>query len=366
MAVRMWANGNRRRLQRPLKFERRSLMPSSRSHKYMFIAVAFALTLANVHLFSARAQTQSPPQPAKIREVDFTYRTEITGVDPKAHRIEAWIPLPREDRFQQVSDLKIDSPAHVEVVNQPTGGNRVVHLVAKVPPSGSLPVTIRFKVRRVEESADMEKAQANIPEPTGGAFDSYLGPDRLVPIDGQIKLVSAKVGDPNRSSYEQARAIYDYVIANMIYDKSGNGWGRGDAIYACDVKKGNCTDFHSLFIAIARSRGIPARFTIGFPLGAAGSGKIPGYHCWAEFYAGGEWVPVDASEAWKHPARHDYYFGNLDADRVAFTRGRDLVLNPPQAGEPLNYLVYPYVQVDGKPLSKAQIKNSFAYSDLAH
>jgi transglutaminase-like putative cysteine protease len=186
-----------------------------------------------------------------------------------------------------------------------------------------------------------------------------------VPIDGQIKLVSAEVGDPNRSSYEQARAIYDYVIANMTYDKSGNGWGRGDAIYACNLKKGNCTDFHSLFIAIARSRGIPARFTIGFPLGGPSVGEIPGYHCWAEFYAGGEWVPVDASEAWKHPQLRQYYFGHLDADRVAFTMGRDLVLKPRQSGEPVNFLIYPYVEVDGKPLPKEQIKNQFEYTAVA-
>jgi hypothetical protein len=66
-------------------------------------------------------------------------------------------------------------------------------LSANAPPSGSIPVTIGFHVRRVEESADLERAQANIPEPTGAAFAAYLGPDRLVPIDGQIKLVSAKV-----------------------------------------------------------------------------------------------------------------------------------------------------------------------------
>jgi hypothetical protein len=216
------------------EIQRRSLMSNTRSLKYLLVAVA--LMLVNVDLLSAEAQTQSVPQPAKVREVDFTYHTELTGINPKAHRVEAWIPLPREDRFQQVSGLRLNSPAHVEVVNQPTGGNRVAHLSAKVPPSGSIPVTIRFNMRRVEESADMEKAQANIPEPTGAAFVSYLGPDRLVPIDGEIKLVSAKVGDPYSSSYEQARAIYDYVIANMTYDKSGKGWGRGDAIYACNAR----------------------------------------------------------------------------------------------------------------------------------
>jgi transglutaminase-like putative cysteine protease len=331
-------------------------------HKYLLVAVAFVLTLVSVDLLSAKAQTQSVPEPAKVRDVDFTYHTELTGINPKAHRVEAWIPLPREDPFQQVSGLRLNSPAHVEEVNQPTGGNRVAHLSAKVPPSGSIPVTIRFNVRRFEESADIEKAQANIPEPTGGVFASYLRPDRLVPLDGQIRLVSAKVGDPDGSSYEQARAIYDYVIANMSYDKSGEGWGRGDAIYACNVKKGNCTDFHSLFIAIARSRGIAARFTIGFTLGAPSVGKIPGYHCWAEFYAGGQWVPVDASEAWKHPQLRQYYFGRLDANRVAFTMGRDLVLKPRQRGEPVNFLIYPYVEVDGKPLPREQIKSQFEYA----
>jgi transglutaminase-like putative cysteine protease len=335
-------------------------MVNASPHKYLLLAVA--LTLMNVEFLSAKAQTQSASQPAKVREVDFTYRTELTGINPKAHRVEAWIPLPREDRFQQVSGLRLDSPVHLEVIDQPNGGNRVAHLSANAPPSGSIPVTIGFHVRRVEESADLERAQANIPEPTGAAFAGYLGPDRLVPIDGEIKLVSTKVGDSDASAYQQARAIYDYVIANMTYDKSGKGWGRGDAIYACNVKKGNCTDFHSLFIAIARSRGIPARFTIGFPLGASTVGKIPGYHCWAEFYAGGQWVPVDASEAWKHPQLRPYYFGHLDADRVGFTMGRDLVLKPRQSGAPVNFLIYPYVEVDGKSLPKEQIKNQFEYA----
>jgi len=322
----------------------------------------FALMVMDGDLLSAKAQTQSTVQPAKVREVEFIYHTDLTGMNPKAHSVEAWIPLPRDDQFQQVSGIKFDSPAQVEVINQPSGGNRIAHLSAAVPPSGAIPVTVRFKVRRVEESADLAEAQAKIPEPTGGMFAGYLGPDRLVPIDGQIKVVSAKVGDPDGSSYEQARAIYDYVIANMAYDKSGKGWERGDAIYECIVKKGNCTDFHSLFIAMVRSRGIPARFMIGFPLGAPSVGKIPGYHCWAEFYAGGQWVPVDASEAWQHPHLRNYYFGHLDADRVAFTMGRDLVLKPRQRGEPINFLIYPYVEVDGKPLPKEQIKNQFEYA----
>jgi transglutaminase-like putative cysteine protease len=156
---------------------------------------------------------------------------------------------------------------------------------------------------------------------------------------------------------------YEYVTSIMKYDKSGTGWGRGDALYACDVRRGNCTDFHSLFIGLTRARGIPARFTIGFPLGAAKSGEIPGYHCWAEFYSGGVWVPVDASEASKHPEKHDYYFGHLDENRVAFTMGRDLELKPRQNGEPLNYLIYPHAELDGASVQQNEIKTKFSYAD---
>src|SRR2546427_1458 len=101
-----------------------------------------------------------------------------------------------------------------------------------------------------------------------------------------------------RTDLEKARAIYDDVTSSMKYDKSGTGWGRGDAIYACDVGRGNCTDFHSLLIGMARSVGIPGRFSIGFPLPEQrGKGDISGYHCWAEMYVDGAWLPVDSSEA---------------------------------------------------------------------
>ena len=39
----------------------------------------------------------------------------------------------------------------------------------------------------------------------------------------------------------------------MRYIECGEGWGKGDAVYACDAGTGNCTDFHSYLIALARS-----------------------------------------------------------------------------------------------------------------
>ena len=328
------------------------------------VLASFAMIML-VATAAAAASDTAPPD--RQRDFRFTYHSDV-AVAPDAKRVEAWIPLPCEDKFQRVTGIEVETPVHHEIVDQKHNGNRVLHLVASAPLPASIPVTISFDVKRIEEAPNLERAQRNIPEPSGGKFAQFLGPDKLVPLDGRIAQVSAKLGDEAASPYQQAQIIYEYVVSVMSYDKTGAGWGRGDALYACDVRRGNCTDFHSLFIALARSRGIPARFTIGFPIGAAQfgqTGQIPGYHCWAEFYAGGEWVPVDASEAWKNPARRDYYFGHVDAARVAFTMGRDLELTPRQNGEPLNYLIYPYVEVDGKALPKDAIKNHFEYGDVA-
>ena len=73
-------------------------------------------------------------------------------------------------------------------------------------------------------------------------------------------------------------------------------------------------------------------------------------------------MPVDASEAAKDPSRREYFFGAHDENRVEFSRGRDLVLNPPQAGEPLNYFVYPYAEADGKVLNS--VERTVTYRDL--
>jgi transglutaminase-like putative cysteine protease len=197
--------------------------------------------------------------------------------------------------------------------------------------------------------------------PSGQMLQRYLQPDKLVPLNGVIADLAKQQTAGAITPLEKARKIYDYVVSTMHYDKSGDGWGRGDAVWACDSKRGNCTDFHSLFIGMMRSSGIPARFEIGFPLPeTASQGDIPGYHCWSEFYIQGMgWIPVDASEASKNPSKKDYFFGALDVNRVLFTYGRDIRLSSDQKGDPLNYFIYPYAEADGHPVTNLQKTFSF-------
>ena len=69
-------------------------------------------------------------------------------------------------------------------------------------------------------------------------------------------------------------------------------------------------------------------------------------------------MPVDISEADKHPDKTEFFFGSLDASRVSFSYGRALVLTPAQPGPPLNYFVKAYAEANGQPV-KVATKVSF-------
>jgi transglutaminase-like putative cysteine protease len=299
------------------------------------------------------------------RTFQFNYKAEISQIPDGTRQLRIWLPYPTTDAHQEIYDVQVNGPSKATVYTEPQYNNSILYIPVEKPGAGPVTVEVDFKVRRWEY---LRRDYGNFKPVSAHAFDpsmqKYLGADRLVPLNDMIRKIAEEVTRGKKSDLDKARAIYDYTLANMKYDKSGEGWGHGDILFACDAKRGNCTDFHALFIGLCRISRIPARFSIGFPLpDKHGEGQIAGYHCWAEFYvAGYGWVPVDASEAWKHPEKKDYFFGGHDENRVQLSTGRDLVLRPRQQGEPLNYFVYPDAEADGK--SVKSIKTDFRFKDL--
>jgi len=309
---------------------------------------------------------QGPAAPA--RAFEFTYTARIPALPEGSEKLRLWIPVPESDAHQDITSLRLESPVPYELHRDPLYRNLYAYL--EVDPK-EVPTPFELKLRlwvtRRENKVAMEPAAAGSGADASPAeLERALAPDRLVPTDGLIAQLAAQETRGLTDPLDKARAVYRYVVSTMKYDKSGEGWGRGDAIYACNIRKGNCTDFHALFIGMMRASGVPARFEIGFPLPAdKPAGEIPGYHCWAQFYVEGiGWIPVDASEAWKNPDKRDYFFGAHDQNRVLFSRGRDIRFNPAQEGEPLNYFIYPYAEVDGKPFDGVQAQFLFRDLDL--
>ncbi len=298
------------------------------------------------------------PAKAKSRTFDFTYAGKVTGV-PAGKTVRLWLPVPPSNKDQEVKIVSKELPGKESIGTETKFGNKILYVQAKAGADGTVPFAITYRVTRHEVKGDFKKPAAD-----KDGLGLFLKPDALVPIGGKpLELIKDK--KVPRDEVEAAHLFYDVVNAHMKYSKEGTGWGRGDAVWACDSKTGNCSDFHSLFISLARSNNIPAKFEMGFPLPAKhGAGEIGGYHCWAWFHpAGKNWIPVDISEANKDPKMKDYYFGNLTEDRVAFSIGRDLDLVPKQDGDKLNFFIYPYAEVDGKPYPATKIERKFSFKD---
>lgn len=283
---------------------------------------------------------------------EFRYSATVPQLTQSA---KMWIPIAQTDPFQQIKVVSIKAPGKQKTLTEKLYNNSILFLELGPEDSGET-VEIIYQVERLEKGP----FEADQPNP-----DLYLASNILMPIGGRFKEIADEAIGSKKSDSQlvQARALYDYIIDNMRYMKFGD-FGRGDSNYACDSKTGNCTEFHSFFISLARSVGIPARFSIGASIPSErNEGGIDGYHCWAEFYADGKWWPVDISEANKYTALSTYYFGRHPANRIELSRGRDLIVSPGPASGPINFLAYPLLEIDGKEV-KAQSSFSFTRTSV--
>jgi transglutaminase-like putative cysteine protease len=270
-------------------------------------------------------------------QFEFIYQVQLPEITGSA---KVWIPIAKTDSFQTINIKAMNVPGKYELLQEEEYGNTILYM--ELTPTHS-----REKLEIIYEVNRLEKG---LVEDRGEIPARYLEANALVPIGGRFGEIAkeAQRKVKNASDLMRARALYDYVIDNMRYMKYGN-YGKGDSNYACDLRTGNCSEFHSFFISLARSSGIPARFAIGASIPSErNEGGIDGYHCWAEFYADGKWWPIDISEGNKYTALATYYFGHHPANRIELSRGRDLQVKPaPQSG-PINFLAFPLLEINGK------------------
>ena len=280
-------------------------------------------------------------------QFDFSYKVTLPEISKPS---KVWIPIAQSDAYQSIEIESIQSPGEYNIVQDPDYGNSVFYLEL-LPEYSNQMIAINYKVDRREKSAYEEKDTDLV---------KYLEASSLMPVGDRFETIASEVINEKQADtpLTKARALYDYIIDNMRYAKQGV-YGTGDANYACDSKSGNCTEFHSFFISLARSAGIPSRFAVGAAIPSErNDGDVDGYHCWAEFYAEGKWWPVDISEANKYTPLATYYFGHHPANRIEFTRGRDLKPDPLPESGPINFLAYPVMEIEGE---QVKVKTVFSF-----
>ena len=284
----------------------------------------------------------------EVYEIKDKVRVEVPE---GAMRVDVWAPYLESTEYQRVLDARIEAPFPVAVGHDGEYGNAILHMAAPAEGLKVLDLEMTYRVRKRESALVLDPRKAGSYGGRMEAFHQYLRPERHVVVDGGTKELARKVVKREKNPLLQGRAIYEHVLKHMSYDAKKQSWV-GSTEHALTCAIGNCNDIHALFISLARSLGMPARLVLGYALEPPAIAhdkeqcEVCGYHCWAEFYVPNlGWIPVDDSCAIKYHKKG--LFGRLELNHVAFSRGRDVLLTPPQKGERLPFFASAYAEVDG-------------------
>ncbi|MEW6737999.1 MAG: transglutaminase domain-containing protein, partial [Acidobacteriota bacterium] len=325
-----------------------------RNNLWLKICMIISLLLWAV---PALAQTETVPKSATY---SVNHSLTIKDIPSGSKKLRIWFWLPDDDDAQKLLDLVVtNAPADYKITRDPNYGHR--YFYAEVSnPATTASITMDLLIRRnaVVMAVDAGKA-GKLTDIHRKEFSEYLKTDvpNMEVSERIVKLANEVCGNETNVVL-QARRIFDYIVDNSEHysksEQAPKSSGKGSAEYCLNMKGGACTDQHSLFIALARARGIPTRLHFGSRLQVKNEGKAvdPGYRCWVQYFVPNYgWVSMDISGADTNPELRSFYFSGLDERRIKFMEGRDLQLNPLQDAGRVNLVIGAYVEVDGKPHS---------------
>lgn len=216
----------------------------------------------------------------------------ITAIGGACHNVVATAPIPRDWPEQEVEIVEEDFTPGLRVRYQNVD-NLAEQMVLTIPTLAlgeEAKAVVTVRVRRYQQYAPEDTSVYRIPETSEVERDVrvFLGPSpKIESRDHEIREKAKEILPEEGTDWEKVEAIYDWVREHVTYEQ--NAPMRG-AVYALREGTGDCEDLTSLFIALCRALGIPAR-TVWVPR-----------HCYPEFYlvddeGKGHWFPCQIAGA---------------------------------------------------------------------
>jgi len=326
----------------------------------------------------------------KSRRFRVHYTFELHG-EEKEFPARLWNPMPYNAPWQNVRILHFDG--NYDDWNLNDDNDYDVHILyaqwARSPKPKRMEISMEIETRpRIVPIERIEAAsKRNLPIPE--EVQRFLNPTEHIPTDGKVKAKAEELTQGIEDRFEKVKRIYDWVTEVTFRDPKVIGCGVGHAgkMMESGYFGGKCTDISSLFVALLRSAGIPAREVFGIRLGrsefskALGKSDAKGFadittwqHCRAEYYIpGAGWIPSDPADItklelvegrkFKDSRVQDLkrrYLHSWEMNWVGFNWGRDFVLSPKPEQYPINMLGYPYAEIEDEPLDY-YIPSTFSY-----
>jgi transglutaminase-like putative cysteine protease len=331
--------------------------------KLACVAASFAMAAALLAVLAVLGLALPSPAAAG-KSGTVTYEFEIKDAEG-AKSARLWLPYPVSDANQDIGEPTVTGNyKNYEIKDDTASGTK--YLTAIWENAGETPrLTFAFHVdSHYSKGAPLKEGGEIVPP----EIQPYLEANSYIPcLDPEIVANAKEATASAKTLLEKARGVYDWTIVHTFRNPDVKGCGLGRAIETLTKAKGGgkCADISSVFVTILRAAGVPGRDVFGLRIPGK-DGEITGdFHCWSEFYLPGTgWVQADPADVRKamlvenlellDPATKksaEFFWNGDDLFRIALNRGdRGLIFNPPQTGEPLEYFMYPFGEVDGRRL----------------
>ncbi len=251
--------------------------------------------LAILLLLIAAAAAQEAPQLATSLSAQVLAQGTVTAMGGSMHDLHMNISVPSSEAYQIVE-------AGEQILFDSDGNGYLA--IFSASPSNPFTYSKTISVQSVARTTQSLPGSYSVPS---GYAKYSSATSRTQSGDAGMRALALQVTGGVQSPFEKVALLAIYVNRNMKYDESMVGQ-ENDALWVKQNMRGVCTEYATLFAALARSIGIPVRYVSGYVY----SDKYDDWmgHAWAEAYIG-KWVPVDPT--W-------FEAGALDAMHIEETK----------------------------------------------
>lgn len=226
----------------------------------------------------------------------------VAGMNIEVVACSKQVALSKPEAFEAFTKLTVASPV-------PLGDlQKVKSITYHLAPVGkktfSIPATDSQTVRAGADGAVIVTIRRGPPAP--GAKFPYTGkdksalaamkPTRFLQSDNKkvIALARKAAGDA-KDTAAAVKRIEQFV--RKYIDKKGLSVGYATAAEVAESRQGDCSEHAVLAAAMCRALGIPSRVAVGivYVSRLGGAKDLFGGHAWAQAFAGGKWVDLDAA-----------------------------------------------------------------------
>lgn len=223
------------------------------------------------------------------------------------------VPFPRSNEYQEIRNFQASSG---EILYFPETHDGYVRVKFTSPPKG---VTISYDVvtyriftrwERLKPLMEYDKTTADYQTHTRSF--------------GRIETGHREIDAAARQLRKQSKTDLDYIRKAYLWEQQKLKWKVTGRYFKLDEifqnGGGDSAALATVFIALLRNQGIPARYMTGFKFGDT---RVEN-HVWAEFYLEGQgWFPADPSF---FAGESLPYLGYHDGRRVFFNQGQQFTI----------------------------------------